>query len=739
MPKLIEKELRSIRAALDAMYVINDRSQPEELVKQLSSDWFSRISTLLKQLGRQNQILELKSFIDCIPEIPPTDQINTNLNRQQIDLKLEWYKEFHRILDKTVVLVDRNITLPVNSKTKIQIGLEEAYENVKNREEAEHYKLGEFKNQKKIADKKNEQINFLTGTDGKVTEPTHRVEVMKSTFISGSVADVNTLVVILHGWGKDGEYDKLTAIKDSVIDVLPEADILLPRYNSSRKSNDDPYQLADCIENLIGNTFDRSEKKYSRIILISHSLGGLLLRKAYLYGQGFVQDRKSSKGSRRAPKPWIQCVERIILFSGANRGWSLESKPTDMGQFEFETEKLSLSVARFFDQGRFIRNLEKGSPFVANTRIQWVQLTESGKASPVIQLLPASENKISFEDNKDSAVSNNFIFIDVPSTDHASILEVDSRGYVEDIFKSALTQEISVLRKENELTFVSPESDTKREITDIVFVMHGIRDYGGWTTNFKKMIENRSSLHKVVTPSYNYFPALHFLLFWKRQKNVRWFVDQFTQLYAQYPQAKFSFIGHSNGTYIVANALQNYHALSLHRISLAGSVVRRDFPWDELVKEGRIFELRNDMAACDWPVGLFTKYFESWSWLIEQLTGRKLAKISDLGAGGFNGFTSIAGQEYVMKYFPGDHGAAITSKENIESISKFITDGYRDQRELSQINQFLSFLSNLVLMWLSTVIILLIWLVDSNPVPGVVHYAVDVGVLLVVLLLLDFI
>ena len=156
------------------------------------------------------------------------------------------------------------------------------------------------------------------------------------------------------------------------------------------------------------------------------------------------------------------------------------------------------------------------------------------------------------------------------------------------------------LRAENKEYFEKksiPQQD--KSITDVVFIMHGIRDYGGWTRKFRAQIEELSGNFKVVTPSYDYFPMGDFLIFPRRQKNVRWFMDKFAEFYAQYRDAKFSFVGHSNGTYIIASALQSYPTLRMHRIALAGSVIRRDYEWDNLVQQGRVYQLRNDMAAFD--------------------------------------------------------------------------------------------------------------------------------------------
>ena len=56
-------------------------------------------------------------------------------------------------------------------------------------------------------------------------------------------------------------------------------------------------------------------------------------------------------------------------------------------------------------------------------------------------------------------------------------------------------------------------------------------------------------------------------------------MDQYTQNLAKYPNSdgRISYIGHSNGTYILASALDRYPSLRVNQIVFAGSVVRTDY------------------------------------------------------------------------------------------------------------------------------------------------------------------
>src|ERR1700730_14380523 len=79
-------------------------------------------------------------------------------------------------------------------------------------------------------------------------------------------------------------------------------------------------------------------------------------------------------------------------------------------------------------------------------------------------------------------------------------------------------------------------------IKHFVFVLHGIRDMGFWTHSLAKQIVATAPPGQVetTTASYGYFPMIDFLLRRERQKNVRWFMDEYTERMAKYPKARMS-------------------------------------------------------------------------------------------------------------------------------------------------------------------------------------------------------
>jgi hypothetical protein len=202
-------------------------------------------------------------------------------------------------------------------------------------------------------------------------------------------------------------------------------------------------------------------------------------------------------------------------------------------------------------------------------------------------------------------------------------------------------------------------------VMHVVFVMHGIREQGFWPAELEREILRQANVQRtrveVITSGYGYFPMLPFLFRFRRQKNVRWFMDHYTEALARYPKAKISFVGHSNGTYLLASALENYQVSTFFRAVFAGSVVRRDFPWDQTVADDRLVALKNYIGSSDWVVAWFPEF-------LERFMG------SDVGSGGFDGFTNDAGQQHAVTFIKGSHGAALTDK-TFPAVARFVLTG----------------------------------------------------------------
>jgi len=288
---------------------------------------------------------------------------------------------------------------------------------------------------------------------------------------------------------------------------------------------------------------------------------------------------------------------------------------------------------------------------------------------------------VSSEDQRDVTVAKDFIWVRVNNSNHCSITDFEdviSGNERRQKLKQALGDAESVER----LRRLSSKFPDKEDplVEAVVVVLHGIRDMAAWTSQFEQPLQeafqannpqSNTKLH-VHRASYAFFGMGPFLIWADRQRNVRWFMDEFTEIKARFPNVReVHFIGHSNGTYVLASALKNYRTLRVGRVAFAGSVVPRTYDWAAV--SARVDKVRNYVGASDWVVGWFPALFE---WPLFKLINR------DIGSAGFNGFTQAQGNALETKFLKGGHAAAL-DKRNIDSIIEFIINGKKtDSPEL---------------------------------------------------------
>lgn len=134
----------------------------------------------------------------------------------------------------------------------------------------------------------------------------------------------------------------------------------------------------------------------------------------------------------------------------------------------------------------------------------------------------------------------------------------------------------------------------------VVFLVHGIRDYALWQESIRKVL---SPLFIVESTNYGRFDILRFLvpISYFRDKAIQRVWDQIRDVRRQYPDARYSFIAHSFGTYVLANILARNFDFTADRIVLCGSVLPYDFPFEQIADR---FEtpILNEVGTKDiWP------------------------------------------------------------------------------------------------------------------------------------------
>lgn len=458
--------------------------------------------------------------------------------------------------------------------------------------------------------------------------------------------------------------------------------------------------------------------EYEAIMLIGHSMGAVMARKIAIVAHG-EQDRSDCptlsapfEPALRAfvqPRRWASKIRRIVLIAGMNRGWTPSSA---MDWWTSTKWNIFISIGEtLFAGSPIIFDIRQGAVFSIQTRLQWLALMHnepgSSRARPdivVTQLLGTIDDIVSPDDSVDYAVDStdhdrSYFYLEVPNSGHADVVRLkrpegaaaamendsfvtarrpgqsvevfrricDEQRYV--VFRRALCSSRANLAADRctvdrEQMVDSLPNPPNWKVTDVVFVIHGIRDKGFWTQKIARAIKleaaGRKQDFRSVTTSYGYFAMAPFVLWWVRKQKAEWLMDQYAEARAHYPRADFSYVGHSNGTYLIARALRDYPAAQFKRVALAGSVVRRDYSWQTL--GARVQQVLNYVATGDWVVAIFPK-------------GMQPVRLLDLGSAGHDGFDEAGlGLVHQVDFIAGSHGAG-HEERHWGDIARFIVSG----------------------------------------------------------------
>lgn len=387
------------------------------------------------------------------------------------------------------------------------------------------------------------------------------------------------------------------------------------------------------------------------IILLGHSVGGLLIRSAYLLATN-PDYLTPGTGS------WAKKVSRIVLFATPNRGVKIVGAPFILGTLG----ERALPV---------VRDTLRGSDFLTDLKIGWIlhfrrAVANSVQDLPVIvQVLGTEDAWVSTEDSVDvEQLPNGDMYPLLPDTDHDHVHRWDWLPADQQQQRQDLLRYISFVWQPKPGETPSPSQD--QIIQQVVFVLPGIRDANpDWAQQLATQLRTIPNT-AVVVGNYGYFSAAKFLLPGVRRRRIGWFQDAYTGALLDYPNAQdFHVVGHSNGTYILGHSLERLGRMHFKRVYLAGSVLPETYNWNARLQQRQVQFVRNDMSGGDWPVGVLCR-------IMNVVLGMK-----DVGVGGFAGFNDFnrhSAQCGEYHYYDGDHGATIQSS-NHASIKAFIQNG----------------------------------------------------------------
>ena len=476
------------------------------------------------------------------------------------------------------------------------------------------------------------------------------------------------------------------------------------------------------------------------IYLVGYSAGTLLARALFCTAHGHDCGAGLPKELNDKVQDWASRIVRVIYLSPITRGWELSSAtPTIIRavgplllsliglRSHFRRNRCDESQQRrsLFESWAFISKMKRGSPFVTLTQLQFLAVhrrLESQEKPLFVYLLGSQDEFVSPADAMDYGPRDRSVFLEVPHSNHLDLLDVvgDRPEAVQraEILRRALLEDQCQLEKceyfvRNEDTddYIdeldrpqirkrSPqrsgetsrppstewhdEAETREEFPEVewaVMIVHGIRDNGFWTKRVARAVrrlgERRGLDVRAPSPSYGFFSAREFLRLSGRLAATYWFMERFVQIRAVYPNARISFIGHSNGTLLAARAMELCEAIRFDHVVFAGSVVRSNFDWSKV------------LGPSDGPgVKSVLNVAGSRDMVVRMLPGLSerlgLGYMRFGGAGYFGFLRSVLGDtgRVEQRQVRGGHGAAI-SEDYWDRLAMFALDG--DPRNVSDL------------------------------------------------------
>jgi pimeloyl-ACP methyl ester carboxylesterase len=463
------------------------------------------------------------------------------------------------------------------------------------------------------------------------------------------------LLVFVKGTGADVEAYKPLLFRLQAEPSLANSDLLLFDHRLVRLTIGHAYDFATRLRAEIDAQWIRNGG-YDEVILAGHSYGSTLVREAYLQSAG--------RDPRQPPTvPWSERVTRVVLLAGIGRGVDAE----DHGRWS-----VVLRAGRFIPliRSSVMYDILRGADFVTDVRIAWIrymaELTRDAARNPqgrrppiVVQVMGTEDDVLHRDDNIDLEQFPTAYQIDVPGAFHGPTLYnlnlVPNRELVYGLIREAFVS--SAPARSLPQHRAMPDS-----IHRVVFLLHGMRSSrDDWVRDIAPLLRQRLPDAEVVESSYGWISLASFVMPWVRRREIRWLQDQYTEYLARHPNASFDVVAHSNGAYIVGQALEHVPSLRFQRVILLGSVLPSDYSWEQRRQWRQTESVRTDRSADDLVVAVFCSALRG-------------VGMTDIGTSGWSGFDNSAGVEQEVAWYHGGHSAAL-ARGNLASLSEFLATG----------------------------------------------------------------
>lgn len=422
--------------------------------------------------------------------------------------------------------------------------------------------------------------------------------------------------------------------------------------------------LAVRIAFLAGDTTGDGDN-IEEVRLVGHSVGGLLVRAAYLRGLGIDGEQAATSGSG-----WASKVRRIVLIGTPNAGFRPSSLPLpELLAYFFLTP--------FWD---FVaESIKEGGYWITNLRLRWMEALRSMEHPPlVVQVLGGYDKLVPANDNFHGDYMPNTGWTSMDGADHKGLVDLSDPAQASGRWK--------VLKEAIFGVSIRPIPPKTASEIPVYFIVHGVRAsaYEDWVQNLKSELkpdQNASDPH-VVAINYDFLSAYEFALPFSRHKQTQAFLIAYGNACREFKPDNFSFAGHSNGTYLLGRAMKAVPAVRFRHVFLAGTVLPTKFNWLALFAGKQIGwsrpdgdwqagKVHNDRASVDVPVGILCAFLRGL-WPFNQ----------DIGTGGFRGFNEEGLPTQVSDHaraFPPGHGSALLDHPGypprMPQIASFLKDG----------------------------------------------------------------
>lgn len=142
----------------------------------------------------------------------------------------------------------------------------------------------------------------------------------------------------------------------------------------------------------------------------------------------------------------------------------------------------------------------------------------------------------------------------------------------------------------------------------ILLPLHGIRTSAEWHRTLADVAQAENWICPIHRWWYGRFSIFQFLSPWARAAKVLWFQQRHSEIVTEFGRGDRvkglpSVVAHSFGTLILGNALLKFRHIRVGKVILCGSILPREFPWDQLIENGQVGSVLNEIGRDDiWPI-----------------------------------------------------------------------------------------------------------------------------------------